>query len=171
MSFKTILAATTLVMTPAAAFAHATLTESSAPADSYFVATLQVPHGCDGKSTNEVQIKLPEGFISAKPQAKPGWEIEIIKGKYQKEYKNHGKTIAEGPVEIRWKNGDLPDAFFDTFAISGKLSGVEAGSALPFITTQLCGKDASVSWSEIPAAGQDPHSLKHPAPMLEIVSA
>jgi ABC-type nickel/cobalt efflux system permease component RcnA len=34
-------------------------------------ATLQVPHGCDGKATNEVRIKLPEGFISAKPMGVP----------------------------------------------------------------------------------------------------
>jgi uncharacterized protein YcnI len=156
---------------PATAFAHATLTVGEAPADSYYVATVQIPHGCDGKATNEVRVKLPEGFISAKPMPKAGWQIEIIKGKYQKAYDNHGKAISEGPLEIRWKGGDLPDEYYDTFTISGKLSGIPAGAAVAFATTQLCGKDGKVAWSEIPAPGQNAHSLKHPAPMLMLTAA
>jgi len=156
---------------PLSAFAHATLQTAQAPADSYYIATLQVPHGCDGKPTTEVQIKLPEGFISAKPQPKAGWELEIIKGTYQKRYDLHGKSVSEGPLEIRWKNGNLPDEYYDTFTISGKFSGLEAGTAVPFVSTQLCGSDGKIAWTEIPAAGQNPHDLKNPAPLVTLVAA
>jgi uncharacterized protein YcnI/copper(I)-binding protein len=155
---------------PAAVFAHATMQAPEAPADSYYLAVLQVPHGCDGKATTEVRIKLPEGFISAKPMPKPGWEIEIIKGKYQKSYELHGKPVTEGPLEIRWKNGNLPDEFFDTFTVNGKFSGIAAGTSVPFVSTQLCGSDGKITWDQIPAEGQNAHDLKNPAPMVALTA-
>lgn len=153
-----------------AALAHASFANGEVKPEGYVAAVLQVPHGCDGKATNEVQIKLPEGFISAKPMPKAGWELDVISGDYQKSYDNHGKAITSGAVEIRWKNGDLPDGFYDTFTVYGKVSGVEGGSALPFVTTQLCGTDGKVAWDEIAPAGTDPHSLKSPAPVLKIAA-
>ena len=125
--------------------AHATFAESTAIEESYVVAALQVPHGCDGRPTTEVQIRLPEGFILAKPQPKPGWELEIITGDYQKTYDDHGDKVTAGPKEIRWKNGDLPDAYYDTFVIRGKVSGVAPGTSLAFPAIQLCGADAQVA--------------------------
>ncbi|OHV81514.1 copper chaperone PCu(A)C [Rhizobium sp. LCM 4573] len=154
----------------AGAQAHATFTQSSATEESYVVAALQVPHGCDGKATTEVQIKLPEGFILAKPQPKPGWELEVISGDYAKTYDDHGDKVTSGPVEIRWKNGDLPDAYYDTFVVRGKISGVAAGTALAFPTVQLCGTDGRVAWDEVAAAGVNPHSLESPAPVIEVAS-
>ncbi|MBL0373848.1 DUF1775 domain-containing protein [Rhizobium sp. KVB221] len=165
-----IISSVILSAVPAMAFAHATMQIPEASADSYYLATLQVPHGCDGKATTEVQIKLPEGFIAAKPQPKAGWEIEIIKGKYQKSYDLHGKTVTEGPVEIRWKNGNLPDEYYDTFTISGKFSGIAAGTSVPFVSTQLCGSEGKVAWTELPAEGQNPHDLKNPAPTVTLTA-
>jgi len=158
--------ATTAVAALAAGSAHAHASFANAPVqpESYVAAVLQVPHGCEGKATNEVQIKLPEGFVFAKPMPKPGWELEIIKGDYQKTYDNHGTQVKSGPVEIRWKGGNLPDDNYDTFTINGKVSGVEAGGALAFVTTQLCGTDGKVAWDEIAAPGVDPHSLNASGP-------
>ncbi|MCM2474935.1 DUF1775 domain-containing protein [Rhizobium sp. CG5] len=171
---KTLLkfAAVSLLASSAAtaALAHASFANGEVEPEGYVAAVLQVPHGCDGKATNEVQIKLPEGFISAKPMPKAGWDLEVITGDYKKSYDNHGKAITSGAVEIRWKNGDLPDAFYDTFTVYGKVSGIEGGSDLPFVTTQLCGTDGKVSWDEIAPAGTDPHSLKSPAPVLKIAA-
>jgi len=153
-----------------AAHAHATFTQPSVIADSYAVMSLQVPHGCDGKATTEVRIELPEGFVFAKPQPKPGWELEIINGDYKNSYDNHGTAVTNGPVEIRWKGGELPDAHFDTFVVRGKISGIEAGTVVAFPATQMCGSDASLAWSEIAAPGTDPHSLKSPAPTITVLA-
>lgn len=160
-----------LVSTSAAALAHATLQTAEVQNDSTYRAVLKVPHGCDGKATNEVRIKLPEGFISAQPMPKAGWETEIIKGDYAKTYSNHGKDVSSGAVEIRWKGGDLPDDFFDEFVVQGKVTGFDKDTTIYFPATQLCGADATVVWDQIPAEGQDPHSLKSPAPQVKVVLA
>lgn len=156
------------VASMANAHAHATFSNQSAPEEATSVIALQVPHGCDGKATTEVQVKLPEGFVFAKPQPKPGWELEVIQGDYAKTYDNHGKPVTAGPVEIRWKNGNLPDAYYDTFVIQGKVSGIAAGKTLAFPTIQLCGTDGKVAWDQVAADGVDPHSLKSPAPVLTV---
>lgn len=164
-------AAFAATLSTTSAFAHTSFVNGTAEEDSTIVAALQVPHGCDGGlATTEVQVVLPEGFISAKPQPKAGWELEIIKGDYQKTYKNHGKDVKSGPVEIRWKGGDLPDDFYDTFNIQGKIAGVAPGTTLPFKVKQLCGDKGTASWDQIAAEGQDPHSLDNPAPVIRITA-
>ncbi|MDQ0456103.1 copper chaperone PCu(A)C [Rhizobium paknamense] len=170
-SFSALLLAMPAAFAASQAMAHATFANGAVNPESYVSAVLQVPHGCDGKATTEVQVKLPEGFIAAKPQPKPGWELDLTKGKYEKSYDNHGKPLTEGLVEVRWKNGNLPDDFYDTFVIYGKVSGVQPGTALPFKVVQLCGADAKVAWDEIAPAGTNPHSLKSPAPLLMVAQA
>ncbi|WP_349434493.1 DUF1775 domain-containing protein [Pararhizobium sp. A13] len=155
----------------AAAHAHASFEIDEAASESGFKAVLQIPHGCDGKATTEVQLKLPEGFVFAKPQPKAGWEIEIIKGDYQKSYDNHGKTVTSGPLEIRWKNGNLSDDHYDTFVIKGTISGFDKETQIAFPVTQLCGATDKVVWDEIAAQGQDAHSLEHPAPTITVTPA
>ncbi|MBX4948203.1 uncharacterized protein YcnI/copper(I)-binding protein [Rhizobium binae] len=153
----------------AGAEAHVSFLDKEVSQESTIIATLQVPHGCDGKATTEVRVKLPEGFILAKPQPKAGWELEVIKGDYQKTYDNHGDKLKTGAVEIRWKNGNLSDDFYDTFVIQGKVSGVEAGTSLAFPVIQMCG-DAVAAWDQVAEEGSDPHGIKSPAPLLEVVA-
>ncbi|NKK78685.1 copper chaperone PCu(A)C [Rhizobium leguminosarum] len=149
--------------------AHVTFLDREAKQDSTILATLQVPHGCDGTATTEVRIKLPEGFVFAKPQPKAGWQLEVIKGAYQKTYDNHGDKVKTGAIEVRWKNGNLSDDFYDTFVIQGKVSGVEAGSSLAFPVTQMCG-DTVEAWDQVAKEGGDAHGMKSPAPLLKIVA-
>ncbi|MBB4233794.1 copper chaperone PCu(A)C [Rhizobium esperanzae] len=153
----------------AGAEAHVTFLDGQATQESTILATLQLPHGCDGKATTEVRVKLPEGFVFAKPQPKAGWELEVIKGDYQKSYDNHGDKVKAGAVEIRWKSGNLSDDFYDTFVIQGKVSGVEAGTSLAFPVTQICG-DTVQAWDQVAADGGDAHGLKSPAPLLKVVA-
>ncbi|RCS24925.1 DUF1775 domain-containing protein [Phyllobacterium salinisoli] len=155
----------------APALAHATLEKAEAKAGSTYKAVLRVPHGCDGKATTAVTIKLPEGFISAQPMAKPGWKIETVKGDYQKAYTVHGKEVRSGIGEVRWTDGNLPSDFYDEFVVVGKLANFDKDTTLYFPATQLCGADASVSWTEIPAEGQNPHDLEGPAPQLTVIAA
>ncbi|MBX4861011.1 DUF1775 domain-containing protein [Rhizobium sophorae] len=163
------LAAVLSVPAFAGAEAHVTFLDREATQDSTILATLQVPHGCDGKATTEVRVKLPEGFVFAKPQPKAGWELEVIKGDYQKTYDNHGDKVKTGTIEIRWKNGNLSDDFYDTFVIQGKVSGVEAGTSLAFPVTQMCG-DTVTAWDQVAKEGGDAHGMKSPAPLLKVVA-
>ncbi len=169
-TLKTIkLSALAVLAAAGTANAHATFTSATVTAEGYALMQLQVPHGCDGKATTEVRIELPEGFVFAKPQPKPGWELEIIQDEYHKTYDNHGTKVSAGPAEIRWKGGELPDEYYDVFVVRGKISGIAPGTELAFPATQLCGSDASVAWTEIAAPGQDAHELKNPAPAVKVV--
>ena len=147
------------------ALAHAGLEKSEAPAGSY-KAVVSVPHGCDGQATHTVRIDLPEGFIGAKPMPKAGWQLAIEKGDYAKAYKLHGRDVSSGAKAVTWSGGDLADDQYDEFVVNGTLAG-EPGTTLPFIVTQLCA-DGQVVWNQIAAAGQDPHSLERPAPVVTI---
>ncbi|MDQ0320432.1 uncharacterized protein YcnI/copper(I)-binding protein [Pararhizobium capsulatum DSM 1112] len=166
-----LLAAGFSLVGAASAFAHASFENDKAVSERGFKAILQIPHGCDGKPTNEVQVKLPEGFVFAKPQPKAGWTLEIIKGDYQKTYDDHGKPVKSGPLEIRWKGGELPDEYYDTFVISGRISGFDKETEIAFPVIQLCGTDGKVTWDQIPAAGQSAHDLKSPAPTVTVIPA
>ncbi|MBP1851090.1 DUF1775 domain-containing protein [Rhizobium halophytocola] len=164
----TISTAALVALSAGSAFAHVSFTNAPVKVGAYVAATLQVPHGCDGKVTTELDVKLPEGFIAAKPMVKPGWEIEIVTGDYQKSYDSHGKAVTSGPVEIRFKNGSLPDDFYDTFTIYGQVAAGTGGLAFP--TVQICGADARVAWDQVAPEGTDPHALKSPAPVLKLAA-
>jgi len=166
-------AATLLAFTglAGAAHAHATLEQGEARAGTSYKAVLRVPHGCDSKATTAVSIKLPEGFVSAQPMPKPGWKTEVVKGDYRKTYTVHGKEVRSGITEVRWTDGNLPSDFYDEFVVVGRLANFDKDTVLYFPATQLCGADASVTWTEIPAEGQNPHDLKGPAPQLTVIAA
>lgn len=50
--------------------AHATLATTEAPPDSTCKAVIRVGHGCEGKPTQAVRVRIPEGVIVAKPMPK-----------------------------------------------------------------------------------------------------
>jgi periplasmic copper chaperone A len=155
---------------PAAAFAHPEFEKADALVDSAYTANLQLPHGCSGEPTTEIDIKLPEGFVAAKAVPRTDWQIEVVNGKFKKSHQIDGQTISEGPIEIRWKNGNLPDEYPDTLTFSGRFSGIPAGTAVPFVLTQFCGKK-KVVWDDIPKHGKRAHDLRHPAPAVMLTDA
>lgn len=159
-----------VAITAGPAFAHASLTPSEAANGSTAKVAITVPHGCDGAPTDTVIVRLPEGFVSAKPQVKAGWTLDITEGDYQGTYEVHGSPVTSGALEVKWSGGSLPDNAFDEFVIRGSLEGFAAETALPFVVTQLCGT-ASVSWDQVAAPGEDAHALEHPAPTLRVTLA
>lgn len=153
----------------ATAFAHASLETAEAKPGGY-KAVVRIPHGCDGQPTNTVRVEVPEGYIGVKPMPKAGWTLDIETGDYDQTYRLHGSEVASGTRVVTWSGGSLDDQHYDEFVLSGTLSGVEEGQVLHFVTTQYCA-DGEVSWNEIAAEGQNPHSLTHPAPSLTILAA
>jgi periplasmic copper chaperone A len=152
------------------ASAHVALEAKQAKVAAGYKAVFGVPHGCEGQPTTEVSIDIPEGIIGVKPMPKPGWTLALQKGPYARTYKfHHGETKSEGVKRVTWSGGSLPDEFFDQFVLSTFVAGeLEPGATIYFPVTQKC---ASVEqrWSEVPAEGQDAHSLAHPAPQLMLV--
>lgn len=164
------LAALSMAAWQSAALAHVTLAIKEARANTYYKAVLQVPHGCDGEATQSIRVQIPEGVIGVKPMPKPGWTLTVTRGAYAKSYQNHGQAVTEGPKEITWSGGTLSDDNYDEFVFTSYLAGdFRPGQAVYFPTMQQCTK-GQVSWADIPAAQQNPHDLKSPAPALRIAA-
>ncbi|MFO1050027.1 MAG: DUF1775 domain-containing protein [Geminicoccaceae bacterium] len=149
--------------------AHVTLETTTAPADSTYKAVLRVPHGCEGKSTTALRVKIPEGVIAAKPMPKPGWQLATTTGKYAKGYDYYGTPVSEGVTEIAWTGGDLPDAWYDEFVFRARLTGLPVDSVVYFPVVQECADGAVDRWIEIPEPGKSPDDYESPAPGVKIV--
>ena len=126
-----------------------------------------MPHGCEGKPTIALKVRIPEGLIAVKPMPKPGWQLAVIRGKYAHPYDYEGERLTEGVQEIDWTGGALPDDFYDEFTFTGHLTDLAPGTVLSFPTVQEC-QGAVRRWIEVPAPGQDPDELEAPAPQLTI---
>ena len=74
------------LMISAPAFAHVTFENGQANPNSTYKATLRIPHGCAGKPTLKVRVRIPEGIVAVKPMPKAGWKLETTKGAYVKAY-------------------------------------------------------------------------------------
>jgi periplasmic copper chaperone A len=164
------LAALAFIASQSTAFAHITLATGEARTGTYYKAVFQIPHGCDGAATQTVRIQIPEGVIGVKPMPKSGWTLNIIRGAYANSYQSHGKAVTEGPKEIMWSGGALSDDNYDEFVFTSFLAGdFSPGQAISFPTVQQCAM-GEIRWDQIAADGQNPHSLKSPAPTLRIVA-
>jgi len=152
------------------AFAHVTANPNVGPADSYFQTSFRVSHGCDGSDTTSIKIDIPAGIVSLKPQAKPGWTVEIAKHKLEKPVPaGHGKMADEEFTSVTWKSGNLPDSQYDDFGIVVKLPNTPH-EILWFPVTQSCVKGENL-WTQIPKKGEEWHDLKNPAPFVHIMDA
>jgi uncharacterized protein YcnI/copper(I)-binding protein len=159
-----------LALATVSALAHVTLEVREANAGTSYKAVLKVPHGCDGSATLKVRAQIPEGVIGVKPMPKPGWQVETTRGAYQRSYPYlHGQQIGEGVKEIVWSGGKLPDEHYDEFVFAGFLARDLKAGPLYIPVTQEC-ETGEARWAEIPAAGQDAHALKAPAPALVILA-
>jgi periplasmic copper chaperone A len=149
------------------ALAHSTLETSQASPNSTYKGVLRVPHGCKGEATKAVRIQIPETIIDVRPMPKAGWTLTTPRGAYAKSYDLYGKPVADGVKEIVWSGGELPDAFYDEFVFRARITAEAAGTTLAFPVVQER-QNGSERWVEIAADGQDPHTLKAPAPTLKV---
>jgi uncharacterized protein YcnI len=150
----------------APAFAHVTLETQKAAIGSTYKAVVRVPHGCGTAATNTVRIQIPEGFYNVKPMPKAGWTLETVTGPYAQPYDNHGTQLTEGVVEIVWKDGNLPNEWYDEFVFRGTFAGTLEPGTFYFPAVQECA-GAEEAWIDV--TGDEKAEM--PAPSLELVPA
>lgn len=162
--------AAALFVSVVGASAHITLETQQAPVGSTYKAVFRVPHGCEGKPTNAVRVRIPEGVISVKPQPKPGWTLEKVRGAYARSYDYYGTPTGEGVKEIVWSGGNLGDDEYDEFVLRGYFTpDLKVGETIYFPVVQECPDGAVERWIEIPAAGQTSDDLELPAPGVKLL--
>lgn len=170
-----VLAAATLTalgLLAGPAFAHATATPSEQPSDGFGRLAIRVPHGCEGQPTEVVTVRIPDGVVSVKPEQVPGWTAETEIGAYDEPVELHGQQVTEGVQVITWTaepGNELPDGLFREFGITAKFPAGEG--PLYFPTIQTCTGGGEEAWIEIPAEGEDGHSLERPAPSVTLVAS
>lgn len=147
------------------ASAHVTLEAQEAAVGSGYKAVFKVPHGCAGSPTVKLRVQVPEGVIAVKPMPKPGWTLEVVKGKYAKTYSfYHGAQLSEGAKEVVWSGGRLVDEFYDEFVLTGFFTtDLKPGTTLYFPVVQECEKGVE-RWIETTGA----HPEK-PAPGVKLM--
>lgn len=162
MSFKKvmgILGASALIslFSATTAFGHASTQNANAVANGYGYFAIRIPHGCEGKATDQVIVSIPAEVTGVKPERKAGWSVEV--------------TAAEGnPTVVTYIATEaLPDGQFEDFGFSVKWPD-SPNETIYFETTQKCGSNETV-WNQIPAEGQDSHSLDYPAPSVVLLPA
>ncbi|MEO8757769.1 MAG: DUF1775 domain-containing protein [Devosia sp.] len=166
LSTRAAAAAAILVAFVSPAFAHITLETGSAPVGAGYKAVLRVPHGCSGSATTAITVKVPEGFITAKPMPKAGWTLDIKTGNYAKAHKLYGSDVNSGATEISWSGGNLPDNEYDEFVLRGTLaSDLTPDSVLYFPVIQTCASGEE-DWIDI--SGSEAGT---PAPGLKLLPA
>jgi uncharacterized protein YcnI len=161
------MAAAAAIVLPAAASAHVVLENQQAAAGSYYKATFGVGHGCEGTPTIRLRVRLPDGVLGAKPQPKPGWQVETVMERLATPVAaDHGRQVSEVVREVIWSGGKLLDSHFDQFAMQVRLPNAP-DTTIYFPVVQECERGVH-RWIEIPEAGKTARDYKEPAPALRL---
>jgi uncharacterized protein YcnI len=147
------------------AAAHISLENQQAPANSIDRAVFRVPHGCGEAATTRITVRLPEGFIQARPMPKPGWTLRVT---YRGEAPSGHGAIADA-AEIVREGGSLPNAHYDEFVIRMRLPD-RRGELVYIPVIQDCEGGASTGWVQIPEAGRRASDYPHIAPAIRLAS-
>jgi uncharacterized protein YcnI len=135
-----------------------------------YKAVFIVPHGCAGSATVKLRVQIPEGVIVTQTEAKAGWSVEEVKGKFAGEYDVHGAKVSEGVKEVAWSGNKVPDKTREEFVVDAFLSSaLKPDTSLFFPVVQECEQGVS-RWIEIPPDGAlHSHELKRPAPGVKLL--
>lgn len=163
MRIPVILATACMLAAAGKASAHVVLAQRAAPVSSYYKASFQVGHGCEGSATIAIRVDIPDGIAVAKPQPKPGWHVTTERGPLTQFATVHGKTVTEGVRSITWRGGPLADDQFDEFGAM-LLLPAQPGR-LHFRVLQTC-EQGAIDWAGMPEPGGD--HPRAPAATLDV---
>ena len=155
----------------AGAAAHVTITPDTTAAGAHALLTVGFSHDCEGSPTNKLTISLPEPLVDAKPEIVPGWTVEKVTETLDEPLTlDNGSSVTERVGQIVYTaETPVEDGYLQQFDISVQLPESE-GETLAFPVLQSC-VEGETDWAEIPAEGEDPHSLDAPAPTITLTGA
>lgn len=165
-----IAAAAALTIVAAPALAHTTANPNTTAAGSFAVIDFRVPHGCDGAATERLDVQVPAGVVSVKPEYLPGWTATTEIGEFDEPVEVHGEEVTEGVVSVTWtadEGEELPDEQFRNFGMSVKFPDA-AGETLYFPAVQTCVDGEEAAWIEIPSSEDE--ELDSPAPAITLTA-
>lgn len=152
---------------PLPAMAHVVLAEPKARSGSYYAGFFRVSHGCGTSDTVSVRISMPESLLSARPQPKAGWTVQVEHAPLDTSRQGEGGAIITDRVAAITWTGRLPADQFDQFGVMMKLPGSVGPLYFPTVQTCVSGENR---WVDIPASGQAWHDVENPAPVIELTA-
>jgi uncharacterized protein YcnI len=163
-------AAALLLAGAGGAAAHVGVTPDKTDANSYALLTFGIPHGCEESGTTKVAITLPGELNDAQPTVNPNWTVEKVTEQLPEPRKlADGSAITKRTSQIVYTaRQPLPHELRDALVLSVKLPDA-AGETLYFPTLQTC-ETGQTDWAQIAGPGEDPHSLKAPAPSITLTA-
>jgi uncharacterized protein YcnI len=149
------------------ASAHVTISPPAGNAGEYTIATVSVPHGCDGSATTKVAIQVPKELVSITPTRNPFWTVTKKLQHLSTPIKDsEGNEITERVAQIIYTaKTPLPDGQRDAFDLAFQVPKL-TGKTIYFPTIQTCEK-GQTAWVEIaPKGAAEP---EYPSPSLLIL--
>lgn len=143
---------------PAMADAHVSVTPDTLAAGDHGVLTFSFAHGCDGSPTTALRITMPEGLTSVAPTVDGDWAIGVERG-------DDGLVSAVTYTAASPVPNDLRGAVSMSVGLDESTP-----DSLAFPVVQTC-VEGSTEWTELAEAGQDPHDLDAPAPVVTVGAA
>lgn len=151
------------------ALAHVGISPSEGAAGSYTVATLSVPHGCDGSPTTKLTVKIPAELNAVTPTRNALWDVKKNLITLDTPLEDaHGNQITERVDTVVYTaKSPLPDGYRDAFELSFQVPDA-VGKTLVFATLQECVK-GETNWNQTVAEGAD--EPEHPAPTFTVLAS
>ena len=144
-----------------------------------------MPHGTAGLWTTRVELDIPDGVLSAKPEDRAGWAV-TVETRSITPYVSHGRTVSTGPAKIIWQaehpDHGLHNDHYLSFTISMKIGCVFTDAntntvwsdqhTLWFKATQFLSEDdtldikanADLTWTGIPEGNDGSWAMAKPKP-------
>lgn len=119
---------------------------------------MRIPHGCTGGlPTDTVELTIPAGFSSVKPQHVAGWTATRLMS---------GSRV----TGVVWSGGSLPDSQFADFGVQVKYPAQSGTYGMKVV--QRCGS-SSATWdgADIPKVSVAPKVVAYPADMTATAHA
>ncbi len=150
-----------------AAWGHVTLNPREAAAGSFSEFLVRVPNEREDANTTKIDLKLPDGFVSASYAPIPGWTVEVKKKQLATPVETDDGPVSEEISEIIWtgdgQTGKIAPGEFLDFPLSVQVPG-NAGDTLVFPALQTYDNGEVVSW-----IGDE--SAEEPAPRVLVTAA
>ncbi|MCW2786054.1 MAG: hypothetical protein JWP74_2571 [Marmoricola sp.] len=149
------------------ASAHVTISPPAGNAGEYTIATVSVPHGCDGSATTRVAIQVPKELVSITPTRNPFWTVSKKMEHLSTPVKDsEGNEITERVAQVVYTaKTPLPDGYRDAFDLAFQVPKL-TGKTIYFPTIQTCEK-GQTAWVQIAPKGAD--EPEYPSPSLLIL--
>jgi uncharacterized protein YcnI len=140
-------AATCGLVVPAVAQAHVSLHPNAIPAGAFVTTNIRVPNEDAHASTTGVQVKLPDGVLSALGAPPAGWRFSAKTKKLAKPIKTDDGLVTAETTEVDYTGGRILPGDFESFPLTLSIpAAAKAGSIITFPTVQRYSNGKVVRW-------------------------